>query len=112
VGLRAPGRGIERRLCMEDDYYSIDSILSENQVLVLFSAETCLYVLPTFTQKIRCTFKVDIPDVGHLDGGHERDVRVENSLSSHTTPNVCVRSKLRAKFSCHSGLPSSLYTRA
>ena len=29
----------------------------------------------TFTQKIQCTFKVDIPDMGHLDGGHERDVR-------------------------------------
>lgn len=25
-------------------------------------------------QKIQCTFKVDIPDMGHLDGGKERDV--------------------------------------
>ena len=40
---------------MDDDYYSIDSILAENQ-------------------KIQCTFKVDIPDMGHLDGGNERDV--------------------------------------
>ena len=66
---------------MEDDYYSIDSILSENQVFVLFLTQTFLYVHPTSTQKIRCTFKVDIPDMGHLDGGHERDVRVENSLA-------------------------------
>ena len=41
---------------MEDDYFSIESILAENQ-------------------KIQCTFKVDIPDMGHLDGGNERDVR-------------------------------------
>ena len=41
---------------MEDDYYSVESILAENQ-------------------KIQCTFKVDIPDMGHLDGGNERDVR-------------------------------------
>ena len=38
---------------MEDDYYSVDSILAENQ-------------------KIQCTFKVDVPDMGHLDGGNER----------------------------------------
>ncbi|PSR73561.1 hypothetical protein PHLCEN_2v10480 [Hermanssonia centrifuga] len=41
---------------MDDDYYSIDSILAENQ-------------------KILCTFKVDIPDMGHLDGGTGHDVR-------------------------------------
>ena len=46
-------RNIEK---MEDDYYSVESILAENQ-------------------KIQCTFKVDIPDMGHLDGGNERDVR-------------------------------------
>lgn len=27
-------------------------------------------------QKIQCKFKQDIPDMGHLDGGSERDVRV------------------------------------
>jgi len=46
---------------MEDDYFSIDSILSENQ-------------------KIRCTFKVDIPDMGHLDGGHERDIKAQSKV--------------------------------
>ncbi|KZT20752.1 GINS complex Psf3 component [Neolentinus lepideus HHB14362 ss-1] len=41
---------------MDDNYYSIDSILAENQ-------------------KIQCTFKVEIPDMGHLDGGSERDIK-------------------------------------
>ena len=40
---------------MEDDYYSIESILAENQ-------------------KIQCTFKKDVPDMGHLDGGKAGDV--------------------------------------
>lgn len=43
---------------MEDDYYSVESILSENQ-------------------KIQCTFKVTIPDMGHLDGGNEQDVGLD-----------------------------------
>ncbi|KAI0034064.1 GINS complex Psf3 component [Vararia minispora EC-137] len=46
---------------MDDDYYSIDSILAENQ-------------------KIQCTFKVDIPDLGHLDGGHERDIKALSKI--------------------------------
>ncbi|KAI0643721.1 GINS complex Psf3 component [Trametes meyenii] len=41
---------------MENDYYSIESILAENQ-------------------KIQCTFKVDIPDMGHLDGGKTGDIK-------------------------------------
>lgn len=46
---------------MDDDYYSIDSILAENQ-------------------KIQCTFKVDVPDMGHLDGGNEQDIKALNKL--------------------------------
>ena len=41
---------------MEDDYYSTEAILAENQ-------------------KIQCTFKKEIPNMGHLAGGNERDVR-------------------------------------
>ncbi|RPD61986.1 GINS complex, Psf3 component [Lentinus tigrinus ALCF2SS1-7] len=41
---------------MEDDYYSIESILAENQ-------------------KIQCTFKTDVPDMGHLDGGKTGDIK-------------------------------------
>ncbi|KAF9246935.1 hypothetical protein BU15DRAFT_84527 [Melanogaster broomeanus] len=39
---------------MDNDYFSIDGILAENQ-------------------KIQCTFKVDIPDMGYLGGGSDRD---------------------------------------
>ncbi|KAI6034322.1 hypothetical protein BKA83DRAFT_4188261 [Pisolithus microcarpus] len=39
---------------MDNDYFSIDAILAENQ-------------------KIQCTFKVDVPEVGHLGGGNDRD---------------------------------------
>ncbi|KAI0751281.1 GINS complex Psf3 component [Daedaleopsis nitida] len=41
---------------MEDDYYSIESILAENQ-------------------KIQCTFKTDVLDMGHLDGGKTGDIK-------------------------------------
>ncbi|KDQ64683.1 hypothetical protein JAAARDRAFT_28318 [Jaapia argillacea MUCL 33604] len=46
---------------MDEDYYSIDSILAENQ-------------------KIQCTFKVDIPEMGHLDGGMERDIKALSKM--------------------------------
>ncbi|KAI0265132.1 GINS complex Psf3 component [Gloeopeniophorella convolvens] len=46
---------------MEDEYYSIDAILSENQ-------------------KIQCAFKVDIPDMGHLEGGTERDIKAHSKV--------------------------------
>ncbi|KAF9821021.1 hypothetical protein IEO21_00998 [Rhodonia placenta] len=46
---------------MEDDYFSVESILSENQ-------------------KIQCTFKIDIPDMGHLDGGNERDIKALSKI--------------------------------
>jgi hypothetical protein len=32
-------------------------------------------------QKLQCTFKVDVPEMGHLGGGNERDV---SDLSSAT----------------------------
>jgi GINS complex subunit 3 len=41
---------------MDDDYFSIDAILAENQ-------------------KIQFTFKEDLPGLGSLLGGTERDVR-------------------------------------
>ncbi|KAJ7368082.1 hypothetical protein DFH08DRAFT_1070854 [Mycena albidolilacea] len=46
---------------MEDDYFSIDAILAENQ-------------------KVGCRFKVDITDMGHLGGGGERDITKSNTL--------------------------------
>ena len=102
---------------MEDDYYSIDSILSENQVLVLSSAHVLHVRMPYDSQKIQCTFKVDIPDMGHLDGGsHERDVRPTKPLTcipSLLTPHARrARSNPRAKSSSRSGSPSFLSIRA
>ncbi|KZT74544.1 GINS complex, Psf3 component [Daedalea quercina L-15889] len=46
---------------MEDDYYSVESILAENQ-------------------KIQCAFKIDIADMGHLDGGNERDIKAQSKI--------------------------------
>ncbi|KAJ7047577.1 hypothetical protein C8F04DRAFT_1226573 [Mycena alexandri] len=46
---------------MNDDYFSIDAILAENQ-------------------KVGCRFKTDIPDMGHLGGGGERDITRSNTL--------------------------------
>ncbi|KAJ7117393.1 hypothetical protein C8R43DRAFT_1037497 [Mycena crocata] len=46
---------------MDDDYFSIDAILAENQ-------------------KVGCRFKVDIPDMGHLGGGGERDITRASTL--------------------------------
>ncbi|KAF5392349.1 hypothetical protein D9757_001445 [Collybiopsis confluens] len=40
---------------MDNDYFSIDAILAENQ-------------------KVQCKFKQRIPDMGHLSGGSERDI--------------------------------------
>ncbi|KAF8559017.1 hypothetical protein OG21DRAFT_1594896 [Imleria badia] len=41
---------------MEYDYFSIDAILAENQ-------------------KIQCTFKIDVPGMGHLGGGSDKDIK-------------------------------------
>jgi hypothetical protein len=55
---------------MEDDYFSVDAILAENQVsyrrLTTFGL-TC-------SQKVQCTFKCDILDMGHLGGNTDQDV--------------------------------------
>ncbi|KAJ7591216.1 hypothetical protein C8J56DRAFT_1163225 [Mycena floridula] len=46
---------------MDEDYFSIDAILAENQ-------------------KLQCTFKRDIPDMGHLGGGSQRDIAALSKL--------------------------------
>ncbi|KAL5476509.1 PSF3_1 [Sanghuangporus weigelae] len=46
---------------MDDDYYSIDAILAQNQ-------------------KVQCTFKTDVPDLGYLDGGSDRDIKASSKL--------------------------------
>ena len=47
----------------------------------------CMYNTLQSTQKIQCTFKVDIPDMGHLDGGRERDVRTPCEKTLPRTPS-------------------------
>ncbi|TFK27096.1 hypothetical protein FA15DRAFT_614763, partial [Coprinopsis marcescibilis] len=42
---------------MDNDYFSVEAILGENQ-------------------KIQCTFKQEIPNMGHLAGGTDRDIAV------------------------------------
>ncbi|KAF8164961.1 GINS complex Psf3 component [Crassisporium funariophilum] len=46
---------------MDYDYFSIDAILAENQ-------------------KIQCTFKHEIPGMGHLGGGTERDIAMLSKI--------------------------------
>jgi GINS complex subunit 3 len=61
---------------MDTDYFSIDAILAENQVGVHLPAGKVIIGLIFHLKKIQCTFKYDIPDLGYLSGGSERDVRV------------------------------------
>ncbi|KAJ7283799.1 hypothetical protein C8J57DRAFT_1293614 [Mycena rebaudengoi] len=46
---------------MDNDYFSIDAILAENQ-------------------KVGCKFKVDIADMGHLGGGADRDITKNSTI--------------------------------
>lgn len=45
-----------------NDYYSLDALLSE-------------------TQKVPCSFNLDVPNMGHLEGTSERDVRLPPASS-------------------------------
>ncbi|KAF8592374.1 GINS complex, Psf3 component [Ramaria rubella] len=46
---------------MDDDYYSIDAILASNQ-------------------KLQCIFRVDVPELGYLDGGTDEDIKVNTKI--------------------------------
>lgn len=63
---------------MDNDYFSIDAILAENQVWI-HPRYPAVQVNRQLAQKIQCTFKVDVPDMGHLGGGANHDV-----YSTHT----------------------------
>ncbi|KAL4241356.1 DNA replication complex GINS protein PSF3 [Abortiporus biennis] len=41
---------------MDDEYYSVEAILAENQ-------------------KIQCQFKLEVKDMGHLEGGNEQHIK-------------------------------------
>ena len=53
--------------------------------------------------------------MGHLDGGHERDVRIESYVLCSHSPSLCIpalgRSRHKVRSNCHCGLLSSSYTR-
>ena len=76
---------------MGDEYYDIESILAENQ-------------------KVQCTFKVNVPDMGHLAGGEDRDVSFCNSKHASYTEGLC-RSRLKARFKYPCGWPTFSFTR-
>ena len=64
---------------MDFDYFSIDAILAENQ-------------------KIQCTFKQEIPGVGHIGGGSERDVSFAFStlnIDANKFRKIAVLSKIQ-----------------
>jgi hypothetical protein len=86
------------------DYYSIEDILAENQVV--FSGLSFAMIVFIGLQKITCIFKVDIADMGHLGGNSERDVRfLDASITPwYPTPD---RSKLLAKSPFQYGLHTS-----
>ena len=67
-----------------------------------------------FTQKIQCTFKVDIPDMGHLDGGRERDVRVYRTFFArihHTQPLVLDQSPEQSPTATLASVHSHIFVR-
>ena len=70
---------------MDEDYYDIEGILAENQ-------------------KIQCTFKVSVPDMGHLDGGSERDVRTPAHRHRHSSHDAVLSLDKTSKQSQHSNM--------
>lgn len=74
---------------MEDEYFSLESILADNHVSSLSdnSRQSISYLqslkewcrrsgcrtLANF-QKLSCTFTLDVPGLGYLEGGSEPDV--------------------------------------
>lgn len=72
------------------DYYSIDAILADNQVRLRTQAarsppaplelsaaadldDCCIWCCPAL-QKLPCTFLLDVEGLGYLDGGSGNDV--------------------------------------
>ena len=74
-----------RKSNMDEDYYDIEAILAENQ-------------------KIQCTFEVTVPDMGHLDGGSERDVRTPAHRHRHSSHDAVLSLDKTSKQSQHSNM--------
>ena len=63
---------------MDDEYYSLESILADNHVCLLKSKSMRI---ATDEQKLSCTFTLDVPGLGYLEGGTEADVRLSHFSS-------------------------------
>lgn len=75
---------------MDDEYFSLESILADNHVsspLPLAMATgprkgSSLRIRgSTDHQKLSCTFTLDVPGLGYLEGGSENDVRLIQSCA-------------------------------
>ena len=54
---------------MDEDYYSLQSILADNHVCYFHTSKVC-----DLLQKLSCTFTLDVPGLGYLEGGSDQDV--------------------------------------
>ena len=67
---------------MASTYWSADAFLAENSVSARFKSSiyfvirlaTDVGALPP-SQRLPCTFLLDVPNLGHLEGTTDRDVR-------------------------------------
>lgn len=64
---------------MEDDYFSLESILADNHVRQASTFEERGTDAELNGQKLSCTFTLDVPGLGYLEGGTENDVRYTSS---------------------------------
>lgn len=71
---------------MEEDYYSINSIIADTHVRRSANAEVAsglirLLLSRKHLQKLTCTFNLDVKGLGYLEGGSEPDVSRDRSLA-------------------------------
>lgn len=84
---------------MDDDYYSIDAILAENHVRELkrvddvYTSLTYLRRICLSSQKLTCTFTLDVPNLGYLEGGSEPDVSIWMASSPVLRVSSCLLKK-------------------
>ena len=57
---------------MDEDYFSLQSILADNHVRPLTPLGT--QVADQCLQKLSCSFTLDVPGLGYLEGGTEPNV--------------------------------------
>lgn len=65
-----------RPYIMTSSYWSVDAFLSENTVsgLLLLSYPDAPSIYAVSLQRLPCTFLLEVPNLGHLEGTTERDV--------------------------------------